>query len=244
MRLMTLVVVVGCTFSPADLDLEEPRLSPPVPPTAPPAPERSDMAEHDELGFQARAAVVAGDLPEARSAMSLLASRPFPGTHPELVGPLLDEARAGERAPDLEAAGLAVGRIAAACGKCHTLHPARRYPPSGYEEGDRDLGDRMTRHGWAIDAMWQGLVEPSDLAWQAGARALAAKDLMAVPGFPDDPDARAWAPRLAESARAAASAAPEGRPSAYGRVIATCAGCHRATGGGPGVETPAPDAGP
>src|SRR5262245_53079650 len=90
---------------------------------------------------------------------------------------------AARRGADAESNGgmaiaLALANTAAVCGQCHA---AAGSGPSFPEADDADaelglsdtLGDRMERHAWAANRMWEGLIAPSDSAWRAGSAELA-----------------------------------------------------------------------
>lgn len=195
------------------------------------------MGRHDEQAERARAAVVAGDLPTYLAALSAESTAPLPGDRPELAASYLDAVKAAEGASDLQQGARGVGRLGAACATCHATAPGHRYPPSGFESESASVGERMMRHWWSVEALWQGLVDNNDTAWAAGASSLAATDLTSVPGFPEGTEASVRAARLREAAAAAAKASgPPARGEALGDVLATCAACHEALGGGPGLE--------
>ena len=100
----------------------------------------------------------------------------------------------------------------------------------------------MQRHWWATEALWVGLVAPSETAWGVGSKALEVTDLTALPGAPDNDAARSGARALQEAATAAVRAdTPEARGQAYGRIVTTCAACHVALARGPGLSGEGPD---
>ena len=67
--------------------------------------------------------------------------------------------------------------MARVCGDCHRAKAAG--PQFAASQADRErttsdsLGERMQRHMWAVNRMWEGLTAPSDDAWNAGAQVLA-----------------------------------------------------------------------
>lgn len=195
------------------------------------------MQRHDELAEKARAAVVAGDLETFKVALDYEAMQPLPGELPDKGAIFVERALAGAQVGDLTAAAAAIGSVGASCAGCHRAHPQLRFDPSGFEEGGDTLPERMQMHWWAAEAMWQGLVGPSQGAWDVGARTLADPALKGVPGFPKGGAAAGFADALRTSATAAQRADDdEARGEAFGQVIATCAGCHTALGRGPGFE--------
>ncbi len=199
---------------------------------------RAAMGAHDELSEFARAAIVSGDLPAFRAAVESAARAPLPGDEPERGAAYVAALRAAASAPDLTAAAASLGRIGEACAACHRQHPAGRFPPSGYPDGDADVLDRMQRHWWGVQAMWQGLVGPSVRSWEVGAKALADRGLTQMSGFPDTEPARAWATDF-QRAVAVAQGVPEAeRGAAFGKILVTCAACHTGTGKGPSLAEP------
>lgn len=198
-----------------------------------------DMLRHDEIAEKSRAALISGDLEAFRLGMEIAAVQPLPGALAEHASTFVARARVGAEAKDLGAAAAALGQVGAACGTCHLARPGERYPASGFEEGDDSLLDRMQRHWWATDALWQGLVTPNDTAWTTGATTLADRSLTRVSGFPDTPEAKARAEALQAAARTAMQATtPDTRGEAFGAIVATCADCHTALGRGPVVSEP------
>lgn len=199
---------------------------------------RRDMQRHDELAEKARAAVVAGDLEAFRLGMEIAAVQPLPGSQGAHASTFVERAKAGTTVTELPKAATTLGSLGAACATCHLARPRKRYPASGFESGDSDVLDRMQQHWWAVDALWQGLVEPSDPAWEAGAKALTGQDLTELRGFPKaSPVARTQAGELRLAAKAALSTPVQvdARGRAFARVIATCAACHQGTQAGPKV---------
>jgi hypothetical protein len=96
----------------------------------------------------------------------------------------------------------------------------------------------MQRHLWAADRMWEGLVGPSDTAWQAGVVALADAQL-APEAMADDRTLPKEVFALAEQAHEIGAKGgdekdPAKRAELYGRYLGTCAACHAEIG----VEPP------
>ena len=87
---------------------------------------------------------------------------------------------------------------------------------------------RMKRHAWATERLWEGLIVPSSVAWNAGANALVDSP------FPDDVLGRGVAARTAATDfKILADQAPfkktvEERAALYAELLVTCATCHRA----------------
>jgi hypothetical protein len=196
------------------------------------------MGHHFEHATVARDAVVRGDLAGAQQAAQELAADG--GEIADLPGPSLDAMRAAARtlasARDVHAAALALGDVGRACGDCHRATDTRvevgaRPPPLGPE-----MRDRMRRHFWATDRLWDGLMAPDDDVFSSGAVELARAPLFAAtPATAQTvaPEARAVADRVrsgAQRARRARDGATRAR--AYGEILSTCADCHRLVGAG------------
>jgi hypothetical protein len=94
----------------------------------------------------------------------------------------------------------------------------------------------MSRHRWAIERMWEGIVSRDVAIYVAGAEVL--DDVRLVPE--ELPQGVVEPARLdaiiehvhQEGAAAAASEEWPERTEHFGRLIATCATCHRAMGVG------------
>lgn len=122
----------------------------------------------------------------------------------------------------------AAADLGVACGQCHQQlgGPAvssEPPPPAG-----ATTEQRMKRHAWAAERLWEGLVVPSSKAWNAGATAL-----IDTP-FPDDVMRRGVDARTAATDfKALVEQAPtekvvEERAALYAALSMTCATCHRA----------------
>jgi cytochrome c553 len=193
-----------------------------------------------------RDAVARGALEEAKGEARLLAELRVEGppgpTWKQLFDGMTAAAATMASANDLNDAARDVGTLAKACGECHT-----RFGRPGVIVGQVDAragGVRafMQRHQWAAERLWDGLVVPSDEAWQAGALSLSEAPLapeQLTPGrspVPKVGDMEQTVHALARAARNAERA--EVRASLYGQVLATCAACHAWLGGGPASELP------
>jgi len=200
---------------------------------------RAAMGGHDELAELARAAIVTGDLEAFKAAVSAAKRVPLPGDLPAEGARYLAALAHAEGASDLSTGAARLGAGGEACAACHKGPPAGRFPPSGYPDGDGDVADRMQRHWWGVEAMWQGLVAPSVRSWEVGADALAARDLGVVQGFPDSQVAQVRADAFLGAVRAARGVPESKRGAAYGRDLVECAACHAALGKGPSIAEPA-----
>lgn len=211
-----------------------------------PEPEETDspepkahMQEHLSAALAARDAVIAGDLGGSRAAVEWLVAHRYPETLPPTWKPyavrMQTAAKGVAAATDLTAAANAVGVLAAACGSCHTHVGGPQRKPTGFEtSSDVDVLDRMHRHAWAVDRLWEGLITPWDDAWRVGAEVLSEARFRVQPG--DEHAVRlheglARVQRLGHAARRERSL--QRRSEMYGQLLTTCAGCHDQVGVGP-----------
>ncbi|MET0411779.1 MAG: hypothetical protein ABW217_10820 [Polyangiaceae bacterium] len=184
------------------------------------------MQEHFAEGDLIRRAVIAGDLDSARKAGSVLAGDEWTSNlraswKPHLAA-VQSAAQRVAAAADLPSAARAAGELGQACASCHeqvgkpAIHLADFDPNA----------PAMTRHVWAVDAMWWGLFVPADAAWTAGAEALGGSPLV----LSDVPAIEAMAQRTYEIAHRARGAAMDQRARYFGELLTTCASCHRSVG--------------
>jgi mono/diheme cytochrome c family protein len=136
-----------------------------------------------------------------------------------------DRAAAIAAATTVDEAVHAVARLGTACAECHIATgttpdlAVATTPPVDTDE----LSARMTRHRWATDRLWEGLIAPSDEIWSAGLDVLAAAPLPASElGKAREPLAR----KLQRTADRARTTKPQDRAQVYGDMLATCAACH------------------
>jgi mono/diheme cytochrome c family protein len=199
------------------------------------------MQGHERHGDAMRDAVARGDLDEAKAEAKLLAELRIEGPTGKLWKQMFDAMRAAAArsasASDLKQAGRDVGLVARTCGDCHAMFGRAGVlvePPGALSSGTQA---GMRRHQWATEMLWDGLVVPSDDAWNAGALALSEAPLVPEQLTPG----KSPVPRVGELAQAvhnlgvkAAGAKPvEARADVYGELVATCSECHTWLGGGP-----------
>jgi cytochrome c553 len=200
-----------------------------------PAPSvRPRMREHFTRGAAIRDAVIRADLEAVRGPAKWLAEHPqedLPVSAQPHIGEMQRLAAEVAAASDLLQAARGLGRLAAACGACHTAVEATPTLMAALPRGeDNTLTGRMRKHYRAADLLYRGLVVPSTHSWNLGAEALSADpatlDLKrrATP----HPEIEALAQRLhdlAEQARKAED--PKSRSEIYGQMLETCSGCHK-----------------
>lgn len=208
------------------------------------------MHSHLERVSEIKAAVIAGNLPGVREPARWLATSEPPGLSSPAWEPYVQEmrryaARAAD-ATDLVAAASAVSEIARACGDCHRasgLSIAFGFDERPPEEL-QSLMTQMQRHLWAADRMWEGLIGPSDVAWNRGAAILSeihldisdfagasAEGATTAENESQMSDLLGRARGMGEQGGLAASS--ELRSGLYGEFLSLCASCHTLTGGGP-----------
>ena len=199
------------------------------------------MRGHYEKAVEAREALIRADVPAAKAAMKWLAQEQEAfAVLPELR-PLLAEMRRAaaefDKADTLRAAGDALAATLTRCGSCHSA--AGKGPTvaiSPVPDGD-DARAHMQRHHWAAQRMWEGLVLASPERFGEAASVLAEASLSGRELGPAELSAKdvarldAHVHKLGEDARAATT--DEARAEVYGRLLATCATCHKLMKRGP-----------
>jgi mono/diheme cytochrome c family protein len=214
------------------------------------------MQDHFGQASQARDAIVRGQLALAEAPLIWLGQHAFAKNLPAEWHPHIDRmqraALEANRLSTLTAAADGVSAMASECGGCHSaLGRGPTLTPSDWTELDEAakplaaqaaLQQRMDKQLWGIERMWEGLIVPSDLAWQQGAQSLS--ELKAHPNVAAKLRARLGRVRaLGTQARAASDAAARGQ--AYARILAECGSCHAELGVDPGAAgEPAPTSKP
>ena len=132
------------------------------------------------------------------------------------------------QASSLDAAIYAEAQIATACAGCHLrAKKLPRFRTPSHAPADRPtLESQMSRHQWAVDRVWEGLIAQSNEHWRAGLYVLATSSLPRTTTH-----APAIAKRLQQQARAAldnAKLSPTERADAYAEILVTCSSCHAA----------------
>jgi len=142
-------------------------------------------------------------------------------------------------AADLGSAAKAVSKMAKTCGNCHLVNDVNL--EFGYDRKPRqDLEDfvtHMQRHQWAADRLWEGLIGPSDSAWNRGADMLIDVPLESS----DVTTASEHYPEMSNISRrihalggiGTETKTLDARSELYAEVLGLCAGCHTLLGRGP-----------
>jgi cytochrome c553 len=196
------------------------------------------MVEHFVLTTLARNALIVGRLETTRQALGALADHSYADTTPGDWRPWVDRLQAAARqvrsAKTPDEVARAVAGTASVCGECHRSRGRGPDFPQDYDADDdqglsNTLSDRMERHVWAADRMWEGLTAPSDIAWNAGAGEVAS--LPSRPPTGKAPLPAGFAAALGEvraiGSRARLAKQTAERVQIYARFIATCAPCHQ-----------------
>lgn len=244
MRALTILVialslVLGCgrdrPLGPNERSHEQPPEVVALGEDAVPLPEtarRARMHERFETVDLARSALMRGDLTAVRNVASTIAFR-FPIDLPPAARAHGDRipsrALALSAAEDLPTAAAAFASLIGTCGACHAESGARwSWDEPPMPDGD-DIEARMQRHAWANERMWEALLVASPERFDRAAEVLEAAPLSGETA-PDEErpgGIRAIEERLRGAAREARTARTmDDRAAVYGRILATCAGCH------------------
>ncbi len=185
---------------------------------------------------EARDALIDGDLARVHERTNYLATQRFdalPERWRYWLGEMQTAAREGSMAPNTDEAAQWVAEIALSCGSCHGYSrqaperiPQATLPPAAEPEA---LAQRMQRHAQAAQDLWVGLAEPSDAAWQRGARTLneASPQPPVHNGEPVDPAVLEQLDQVkAFGLRAVLARTPHQRAQVYGELLARCPRCH------------------
>ncbi len=193
------------------------------------------MKLHYELATEARNAVISGEVSKVKAAAAKLRDTESPKV-PESWEPGLkqmkDAATQLAGVTDVDAAGEGVARLAQSCAACHAVTGGG--PIADVNEAmkmDHAKGEvHMSKHLWAADGMWLGLVGPSDKLFDKTAAALAETHLhaLAQEGVEDVPEEfKTLEMQIHElAASAAKSHNAEERAKLYGHFLGNCARCH------------------
>jgi cytochrome c553 len=192
------------------------------------------MREHFTRGAAIRDAIIRADLEAVRAPAKWLAEHTQEDLPPSAlphIGEMQRLAADVAAASDLSHAALGLGRLAAACGACHTAVDATPTLMAALPRGeDNTLSGRMRKHYRAADLLYRGLVVPSTHSWNLGAEALSADPatLDLKRGVTPQPEIEALAQRLHDLAEHAGNAQdPKSRSEIYAQMLETCSDCHK-----------------
>ena len=201
------------------------------------------MQMHFTAARAIRTFVIAGQLDGVPESAEWLIEHETPPGLPAGWRPYIADMRQyAEEAADaghLVFAAAALAEMARTCGECHAANGVRidfeanvESPPAG-----SNMNAKMRRHLWATERLWEGLIGPSDLAWNRGVTLLAGTHLE-VADFnvmPEQaPTLRYLLKRKREIGRAGVEAKTGRERSAlYGEFLGMCGDCHQLVGRGP-----------
>lgn len=191
------------------------------------------MRAHFADALLIRKAVIAGTPERAAEPAELLAKAQKLEDVPASWRPSVERmqqvaARINNSTSAAQAAG-ATADLGVACGECHQrlggpTASGEAPPPEGTA-----LVERMQRHAWATERLWEGLTVPSGDAWNAGAKALSASPFPAEilkQGGVHGRSAAGDFSKLVVKAPSKKTVAE--RAALYAELLVTCGGCHRA----------------
>ena len=212
-----------------------------------PAPLADRMPDHHASALGIRDAALNGDLEKVRSNAGDLKTQLTPTMleTPVTTG-LMAVVDDLATSTDLDTAFEQVGDLAQRCGRCHDAMGARlplspgAVPPTG-----NTMVQEMARHKWAAEAMWLGLIRPSDEDFISAVNVLSADPLV-----PSGTQADSPLPPLATeievkvhdlAGMAEHETDPAARGRLYGQMLSRCYSCHALFGATP-VGSAAPPA--
>ena len=126
-------------------------------------------------GARIRDAVARGDLDgvheASRALLQLILSTEQPAPQTTL-GEVVAVTRRLESVADLPAAARTSAALAERCGACHAAFGGPVSLPAESPPEMTGIEPSMRRHQWGASRLWEGLVAPSNEAWQSGALVL------------------------------------------------------------------------
>ncbi len=142
-------------------------------------------------------------------------------------------------AQNLVSAAESVSQMAKTCGNCHLVNEVNL--EFGYDRMPRtDLEDvvtHMQRHQWAMDRLWEGIIGPSDTAWNRGTDMLIDAPLLPsnITTAADDVAEISIVVRRihALGGIGTETKTPDARSALYAEILGLCVRCHTLLNGGP-----------
>jgi cytochrome c553 len=196
------------------------------------------MEAHYSTVILAHDALLHGNVETFRSQLARVSGQELPPTSPQEWFPFHEALRAaardGTEVSDLETAASALGQVVLACGTCHAaLNSGPIYPAPAPDDGENALETAMLDHQWATERLWEGVTGPWDNAWERGADSLAMLQIFGEASpeliLTDEMRRRENEFRaIGEEAKTATTL--DDRAALYGRLLATCGGCHQVIG--------------
>ena len=191
------------------------------------------MGDHFIITSWARDSVIAGMLDPLKQPLRVLAAYRYEdvkaGGWMPWIAQLQTAARLTSEAATLDVAASGVATMGRVCGECHRANQRGPISPPVPDLLDRlareTVDERMARHLWAAELLWEGIPGPSDETWRAGAKALIEAPDALDDELPEGFDRSLLEVRgLGQHAEVAETLAE--RANVYGLLIATCADCH------------------
>lgn len=193
------------------------------------------MKAHFNQTADIRDAVISGDLRKAVQPAASLTDMKGVDTLPKrwqvAVQQLQVASKRIRESSDIQEVAAATADIGRACATCHTSVSGPKIEVGTAPGGEGSMGERMKRHMWATERMWEGIYGPSDKAWKEGAKALE------LDPFPKDQLSKGGVHALSSAQRfgkytknAASLKTGEKRAALYASLLSTCAPCHDAMG--------------
>lgn len=227
----------GARFTPAPATPERP--TPSLVPEGVTPTVAEHMKDHFTQAIRARDAIIRGDLAAMKEPATWLAehkiAETLPGTWTPHVGDMQNAARLALQANDLAAAADAVAAMGAACGSCHkALGASVDFSGKSPEGEESSVLAQMLRHRWAAERMWEGLIGPSDVAWNAGVAALQEAplhpEMLADKKSPPQKvmDLATRVHAVGQQGKTASGS--DARAKLYGEYVANCDACHAELG--------------
>ena len=201
------------------------------------------MHEHLTRISMVKSAIIAGKLEDVREPATWLAEHETVADLPKefeyYVTQMRSHARQVIEAQDLAAAAGAVSNIAKTCGNCHLANHV--FLEFGYDdkprEGLDDIVSHMQRHQWAADRLWEGLIGPSDSAWNRGTDMLIDAPLRpshVTATAAHNGEIKKIVRRIhALGGIGTETKTPDARSELYAEILGLCASCHALLNGGP-----------
>jgi cytochrome c553 len=194
---------------------------------------RLHMRSHYDMASAIQHLVIRSDLYDVTVIARMIADAPdSPGLKrwDTDISLLRANARELSRAPNDEEACRRTARLMATCANCHVDSKVgamfTSFPPIPAD--GPAIEQRMSRHVWATDRLFEGVVGGATDSWLAGLDALTATP---APFSPLDADRALLAKSLQDQATAAKKRAGDdfaARALAYGEILVTCSACHAA----------------
>lgn len=191
------------------------------------------MADHFMIASWARDSVIAGLLDPMRAPLTALADYRYDnlraGDWMPWIAQLQEAAQLTSKAATLDAAAMGVATMARVCGECHQAnHGGPALPPIPHSEEPLavdSVEERMGRHMYGAELLWEGLTGPSDVGWEEGAKTLIQAPDELDQKMPEGFDADLLAVKQLGQRASDAHTLAE-RADVYGLLIASCASCH------------------